>query len=121
MATMNITRDRLELQLTRGEKVGGLLRDHSVPLTAVQGVEVLPDGLEAARGVRAPGLALPWARKIGTWRRPGAKTLVSVRRDQPAVRVDLSGQRHSAWLVGLDDAEQLAARLRAATGRTGQQ
>jgi hypothetical protein len=117
MATMKITQDQLELHLTRGEKLGGLLRDHTVPLSAVQGVEVVPDGLDAARGIRAPGLALPWARKIGTWRRPGSKTLVTVRRDQPAVRIRFDGQRHTAWLVGLDDAEQVAAQLRAATGR----
>jgi hypothetical protein len=39
------------------------------------------------------------------------RTLVSVRRDQPAVRVELTGQRFTSLLIGADDAARLAAEL----------
>jgi hypothetical protein len=111
MATLQPTPPTLSLRLTRGEKIAGLLRDLEVPLSAVRGVELVPDPLRAVRGLRAPGLALPGLRKVGTWRRPGERTLVCVRRGQPAVRIALDGQRYDALLVGADDAEALTAEL----------
>jgi hypothetical protein len=111
MASLATTPDRLRLTLTRFEKITGLLRDVDVPRSAVTGVDVVTEPLAGARGLRAPGLALPGVRKVGTWRRPGEKALVSVRRGQPAVRVRLRGQRFDTLLVGANDAAALAARL----------
>lgn len=116
MATLQRTDSTLVLRLTRGEKIAGLLRDVVVPLSAVREVEVVADALAAARGLRAPGLGLPGRRKIGTWRRRGERTLVSVRRGQPAVRIRLRGQRYDTLLVGSDDAAALAAGLIEVTG-----
>jgi hypothetical protein len=113
MATVTTTPQTLRLTLTRGEKVLGLLRDLDVPRSAVESVEVVPDGLAAVRGLRAPGLGLPGVRAIGTWRRRGEKSLVTVRRGQPAVRVRLTGQRFDTLLVGADDAATLAGALTA--------
>jgi hypothetical protein len=111
MATIETTSGTLRVSLTRTEKVLGLLRDLEVPLSAVRSVAVVPDGLAAARGVRAPGLGLPGLRLIGTWRRRGSRTLVSVRRGRPAVRVELAGQRRDTVLVSADDAAAVAAAL----------
>ncbi|MGR6965427.1 hypothetical protein ACU610_13265 [Geodermatophilus sp. URMC 61] len=112
---MTTTPQTVCVSLSRTERLLGLLRDLEVPLSAVQGVDVVPDGLAATRGLRAPGLALPGVRKVGTWRRRGEKTLVSVRRGQPAVRVRLTGQRFDTLLLGVDDAAAVAATL--STGR----
>jgi hypothetical protein len=112
MATLQLTDSTLTVSLTRAEKIAGLLRDVEVPRSAVRAVEVVPDPLTELRGLRAPGLALPGIRKIGTWRRPGERTFVCVRREQPAVRIRLAGQRFDSLLVGSDDAEAIAAALR---------
>jgi hypothetical protein len=48
---------------------------------------------------------------MGTWRRRGEKSLVSVRRGQPAVRIRLEGARYDTLLVGADDAAALAGAL----------
>lgn len=80
------------------------------------GVEVVPDGFTAVRGMRAPGLAIPRRRKIGTWRGHGRKRFVDVRRGQPALVVRLAGQRYDELLLGSDTAEQLVQRLRAGAG-----
>jgi hypothetical protein len=117
MAELQVTQTTLTLHLTRAEKLLGFVRDVVVPLAAVRDVEVVPDPLAAVRGLRAPGLALPGLRKIGTWRRPGSRTLVCVRRNQPAVRVHLLGVRHDALLIGTDDAAGVAARIDAALSR----
>lgn len=114
MATITTDRAHLHLHLSTGEKIAGLIRDVRVPLTSVRQVEAVPDGLDAVRGVRAPGLGLPGHRAIGTWRQPGAKTLVSVRRGRPAVRVTLAGERYAALLVGTDHPDTVADDVRRA-------
>jgi hypothetical protein len=113
MATLQIHDDRLQIRFTRGEKTLGILRDVDVALSSIRDVDVVADGLAAARGLRAPGYAWPWRRKLGTWRRRGHKALVDARRDQPALRVLLRDHRYDELLIGSDDAGHLAGRLRA--------
>jgi hypothetical protein len=113
MALVQLTPTAVTVRLTRGEKVAGLLRDLTVPLAAIRSVDVVHDPLRAVPGLRAPGLSLPGRRKIGTWRRSGERAYVSVRRDQPALRLGLSGQHYSTVLVGTDDAARLAGELAA--------
>lgn len=113
MATITITRDAVQVRFTTREKIGGLIRDIEVPLSQVTEVAVENDALGAVRGLRAPGLALPGRRKIGTWRGRG-RTAVSVTAGQPAVRIELSGDGWDRLLIGHDDppsvVDQLAAR-----------
>lgn len=115
MATITSTPTTLSVTFTTFEKVAGLLRDISVPRSAVAAVTVEPDGIRAAKGLRAPGLGLPGRRKIGTWRRRGdgrtRRTAVSVRRGQPAVRIELLGTSWDQLLIGHDDAARIAAGL----------
>ncbi|MBG0832456.1 alpha/beta fold hydrolase [Planomonospora sp. ID67723] len=116
MATMTVTGGELVLTLGRGEKTAGLRGDIRVPLAAVRGVAVVEDALTGARGLRAPGLAVPGRVRIGTWRRPGSRAFVAVRRGVPAVRVALSGTRYDELLVGDEHAPELAGRIRASAG-----
>lgn len=104
----------LTIELTPAEKVAGLHGDVTVPLTAITAVEVVPDALAAAHGLRAPGMSLPGVRKIGTWRTAEGAEFVVAGRGQAGVRLTLSGQRFTSMLIGDDDAEGLAARIRAA-------
>jgi hypothetical protein len=113
MGTLKIDDGVLRIRFTRVEKALGILRDVDLPLSQVSAVDVAADGLSAATGLRAPGYSWPWCRKLGTWRRRGHKTMVDVRRDQPAVRLRLRGHRYDEMLLGRDDAESLAAALRA--------
>jgi hypothetical protein len=113
MATLQIDDGVLGVRFTRGEKALGILCDVDLPLSQVSEIDVVADGLSAATGLRAPGYALPWRRKLGTWRRRGHKTMVDVRRDQPAVRLRLRDHRYDEMLLGCADAESMAAALRA--------
>jgi hypothetical protein len=111
MATIDIDHRTVRVRFTRAEKIAGLLRDIDVPRSAVTSATVESDGLRAARGIRAPGLAVPAVRKIGTWRRRGHRTAVCVRRGEPALSLRLHGTRWDQLLIGTNDASSLAAQL----------
>ncbi|HWL44859.1 MAG TPA: hypothetical protein VNQ73_18090 [Ilumatobacter sp.] len=113
MADLAIDGTDLVVTLQRNEKLWGFLSDLRVPTGSISAVDVVPDGRRAARGIRAPGLGGP-QRLIGTWRARGDKQYVCVRRNQPAVRVTLDGQRYRTVLIGSDDADRIAAHVRAA-------
>ena len=111
MASLILDPDALSVRPTRAEKVAGLLGDVDVPWSAIASVTVEDDGLRATRGLRAPGLALPGRRKIGTWRGRGHRALVIVRAGEPALRIGLTGQNHDELLVSHPDARELAVEL----------
>lgn len=111
MATITIDERTVAVRFTTAEKIGGLVRDQVIDRGTITDAEHVPDGLAATEGMRAPGLALPWRRRIGTWRTRGAKELVSVRRGEPAVRLRLSHGRWASMLIGHRDAAALAAEL----------
>lgn len=111
MATIEITQGTLHLRFTRFEKVLGLVRNQDVPLSSVTSARVEASGLVAVRGLRAPGLGLPGLRMVGTWRGRG-RTLVSVRRGEPAVVVELTGHRYDRLVIGTPDAAEVVERLR---------
>ncbi|MBS9373969.1 hypothetical protein [Rhodococcus sp. B50] len=115
MTTMAWNNETLQVRFTVFEKIAGLIGNVDVPLTAIRKVEAHADGLAAARGIRAPGLGLPGVRKIGSWRGRGRNELVSVRRGQPAVRIELEGHRRTALVLGVDDAEQWAEKMKSRT------
>ncbi|MDN5857301.1 MAG: lysophospholipase [Pseudonocardia sp.] len=104
----------LVVELTRAQRVAGLLRDVRVPLHAVRDVEVVPNTLYATTGIRAPGLGVPGLIKIGTWRRRGHRELVVAGAGAPGVRVSLSGRPYDALVLATDEPERLAADLRSA-------
>jgi hypothetical protein len=114
--TLRVTHTGLEVRFTSTEKVLGLVRDTDVPFSAIRDVSVVPDGLDAPTGLRAPGYSWPRSRKLGTWRGRGVKSLVDVRRGQPALCVELVGHRYDRLVVGAEDAERLASEIAARLG-----
>jgi hypothetical protein len=90
MTTILVSDDTLTVRLEPVSKLAGLLRDQVISRSAVTGVEVVTDGLAAARGVRR---------------------FVDVRRGQPALRLSLQCQHYDELLIGHDDAAGIAERL----------
>ena len=115
MSSITLTPDHLEITFTASEKVAGLVRDQSIPRSAITAVEVVDDGLRATEGMRAPGLGIPGRRKLGTWRGTGGKELVDVRHGEPALRLTLEGQPYRAVALGTPDAHDLARALQDGT------
>ncbi len=112
MSSIVVTDATLTVRPSVLDRVTGLFGRQVVDRSAITAVEVVDDGLGAARGLRAPGLAVPGRRKVGTWRGRGVTRLVDVRRGQPALRVRLRGHRYDELLVGADAAAALAEQLR---------
>ena len=94
MARIRTTQDELTVELSPAERLWSLRGDVSVPRSTVTSAQVHDDALAQARGLRAPGLALPGRIKVGTWRSRSGKDLVVARRGEPAVVVELEG---AAW------------------------
>lgn len=111
MAHLDIADEHVDVRLSRAEKLFALRGDYRFARRNIESVEVFDDGLDATKGLRAPGLAIPGRRRIGTWRRRDGKQLVSVRRDQPAVRITLGGERYRAVVIGVDDPATIRSAL----------
>ena len=114
MSNLLIRNGTVTLQLTPGEKVAGVHGDIEFPLSAVTSVEVVPDALAAAHGLRAPGLSLPGVRKVGTWRTRDGAEFVVASAGQAGVRLHLQGEKLSSVLIGDADADELARTIEAA-------
>jgi hypothetical protein len=112
VATLTMTASEIRVRFTRSEKILGLARDITFPRAAVTEVSVHDDALAAVRGLRAPGLAIPGRRRVGTWRAPGRRAAVSVVAGTPAVRIELTGQKYDEVVISSTDAEEWAAALR---------
>lgn len=120
MARLELDGDDVVVRLTGAEQVWSLRRgDVRVPRAAVTRATVVDDGLGEVRGLRAPGLALPGRIKVDIWRRRSGKELVSVRRDQPAVVVELTGTAWHRLVLGAPDRAQADRAAASVAGRPG--
>jgi len=116
VAAVTATRDALHLELSRGEKWAALRRtDLVVPWDQVRSVESVAEPLRLVHGLRAPGLSIPWRRKIGSWRSKGQKTFAVTRKGQSGLRIMLRDNDYDELLLSVGHsgvlAEQISARL----------
>ncbi len=101
------------LRLSTLEKLGGMRGDVRIPLDAMQDVVVSEEPFAALRGVRAPGTGFPRLIALGTWRYKGRRDFAALYRGKPAVIVQLHDAPYERLLVSADDANALAAAIRA--------
>lgn len=119
VASLEIDGDDLVVRLRPLERVGALHGDVRAPLRAVADVEASDRPFAPVRGIRAPGTGIPGVVALGTWRRPGAKDFLALRRGQPAVVVRLRGHAFDRLLVSTGEADAVAAAIRRAVRRGG--
>ena len=112
MATFSTSGDMLTVRLTRRERVAAARGDLRVPLAAIRDVQVHPDALAAARGVRAPRVVTAGRAELGIWRGRGRRDFIVARRGVPALCVSLDGGRHHEVIVSTPDAEAIADEIR---------
>ena len=92
MADFHVYRDRLEIRLTRAEKVLALRRDDIVvPRDSIRSVAITEDPWIWIRGVRAPGNSIPLTLAVGTWKFHGGKDFLV-----------LKGKQRSAVVIDID-------------------
>ena len=91
MADLHVHRDRLEVRLSRAEKLLALRKqDLVIPRSAIRSVAITQDPWIWIRGVRVPGAAIPLTLAIGTWKYHGGKDFLIVKgKSRPAVIIDI--------------------------------
>jgi len=115
MAELRVEGGELVLHLSAAEKLGAVHGDLRVPMSAVRGVEVLPDAHGPADGGIKLGTRIPGTVEFGTIWRDGQKAFAAVHPDTPrGVRVVLEGSSHSEWIVGCADPDTVAQTITAA-------
>ena len=101
MAVLFVHTDRLEIRLTRAEK---MLSFKSAALTDDPWVWV--------RGIRAPGMAVPLTLAVGTWKFHDGKDFLLVKGTRTSVVIDLDEQEFSRIIVTTSHSVQLLRALR---------
>jgi hypothetical protein len=91
MADFHVYRDRLEIRLTRAEKMLALRRDDIVvPRDSIRSVAITADPWIWIRGVRAPGNSIPLTLAVGTWKFHGGKDFLVLKgKQRSAVVIDI--------------------------------
>jgi hypothetical protein len=106
MADLHVHRDRLEVRLSRAEKLLALRKDDLViPRSAIRSVAITQDPWIWVRGVRVPGAAIPLTLAVGTWKYHGGKDFLIVKgKSRPAVVIDIAqGDEADAGADGAQD------------------
>jgi hypothetical protein len=107
MADFHVYRDRLEIRLTRAEKLLALRRDDLViPRDAIKSVAITSDPWIWIRGVRAPGASVPLTLAVGVWKFHGGKDfLVLKSKSRAAVVIDIEQADAGSRAASEDAAE----------------
>ncbi|HUY09808.1 MAG TPA: hypothetical protein VMW80_10250 [Candidatus Dormibacteraeota bacterium] len=119
MAEIQVEGDDLVLVLSRLEKVEGVHGDIRVPLSAVRDVEVVDRPLDLIQGLKMPGTGIPGMTAVGTWVSADGKTFAVEHHASRGIVVHLDGQSYQQLVVGSDDPEALAERVRTGMGTPG--
>jgi len=119
VASLTVDDGQLVLRMPPRQKVASFHADLRVPLTAVRSIGVIENPWMQLRGRRMAGLFFPGSVAMGTWIHGDGYDFCVLRKNQAAVRVDLSVGRFSRWVVGLNEltaARAEAERVAAAAG-----
>jgi hypothetical protein len=114
MAELTREGDDLVVVLSTAEKLEAAHGDVRVPISSVQGAEVVDDAVGAVPGIKVIGAGWPGKFAIGTYSSgPGhTKTFAVVHHDHPGgVLVRLAGDRFDQIVVSSADPEGMLAKL----------
>lgn len=113
MAVLFVHTDRLEIRLTRAEKMLSFRRtDIVVPLENIRSAALTDDPWVWVRGIRAPGAAIPLTLAVGTWKFHDGKDFLLVKGTRTSVVIDLEEQEFSRIIVTTAHSIELLRALR---------
>ncbi len=103
MAHLQVEGDDLILRLNWREKIAGFHGNVRVPLSAIRAVTVPPNPWLAMRGWRMAGTGIPGFVALGTRRHGDGYDFTAVKKNAPAVQVELNTGRFERLLVSVPD------------------
>lgn len=113
--TVTVEADRLVVEPLGANKLWGLRRRITVPLSQVRGATYDPGAAHAGKGLRAPGLALPGVKWVGTFHKDGDKAYWNVRAGGQTVVVELGdGAPFDRLYLTVGDGRAVVDRINAA-------
>ncbi|WP_285138434.1 hypothetical protein [Microbacterium sp. lyk4-40-TSB-66] len=100
MVTLLLDSTQLEVVLSATERAMSFRRSNIVvPREHIERVQLTDDAWTWLRGVPNPGINLPVAVGMGTWKSAGGNDFVVIRGRKPSVVVDLTGHDEFERLV----------------------
>ncbi|MCJ1695594.1 hypothetical protein MT349_07345 [Rathayibacter caricis] len=112
MPVVTVLPDRLELRLTRAERLLAFHRgDVVIDRSSIRSATVTEDPWIWVRGIRAPGTAVPLTIAAGTWKFHGGKDFLLIKRTASAVVLDLVDEDWSRLIISTKHAPELIAAL----------
>jgi hypothetical protein len=120
MTTVDVEDGKVVVRFSGRHAVMALARQVSVPLTDVRAAEAVDDGFDVDLGLRVGGTGIPRRLAFGRYRKKGVRTFAAVYCGEPALVVETGGGDWNRLVISVDDAGDVAARVRDAAGlRTG--
>ncbi|MGH7642679.1 MAG: hypothetical protein ACRENX_06635 [Candidatus Dormibacteria bacterium] len=117
MADIRIEEKDLVVVLSGLEKLEGVHGDLRVPLSSVREVEVVDRPLDWIHGFKLPGTQIPGMTAVGTWVSADGKTFAAEHHASRGIVVHLDGGSYQQLVIGSDDPDALAERVRTAMSR----
>ncbi|MFG6444919.1 hypothetical protein ACFXP7_06265 [Microbacterium sp. P06] len=100
MVTLLLDSTQLEVVLAPTERAMALRRGNiKVPRETIVRAQLTDDAWTWLRGVPNPGLSLPVAVAMGTWKSVGGNDFALIRRRRPSVVIDLEGHDEFERLI----------------------
>ncbi|CAN5372445.1 hypothetical protein BH09ACT6_BH09ACT6_26370 [soil metagenome] len=113
MAVLFVHTDRLEIRLTRAEKMLSFRRtDIVVPLESIRSAALTDDPWVWVRGIRAPGAAIPLTLAVGTGKFHDGKDFLLVKGTRTSVVIDLEEQEFPRPIITTAHSIELLRALR---------
>jgi hypothetical protein len=113
MAILFVHTDRLEIRLTRSEKILSLRRANiEIPLDSLKSATLTEDPWIWLRGIRAPGAAVPLTLAVGTWKFHDGKDFLLIKGTKTSVVLDLVDHDYSRVIITTAHALDLLRALR---------
>jgi hypothetical protein len=104
---------RLIIEPVGLDKLWGLRRRIEVPLRQVRGATYDPGAAYAGKGLRAPGLALPGVKWVGTFYRDGDRSYWNVRAGRQTIVIELADAPFARLHLTVADARAVVDRINA--------
>ena len=105
MAHVKLLGDTVTLKLSSREVFFGFHRSPVAQLSHVASVEAFPNlwKFSHLRGLRAPGVGIPWIIALGTWRRIRSKDFCAVYKRTPGYVIRFNSGEFAAWVFTAPD------------------